>query len=894
MLAAMASPVVSAATPLAPPGGYLKVTHVSATTNGSIDWSKIWDVTNVDRLGCDFENEVEIIGQFEKPTKVTDIIFTSQYYHARLNGITVSLSVDGKEWRQVLAISGESGSSWYKQYSYGFDAGSTEYSYIRLAQSTKNSSFSNKYTFDCPFVAVYDNSAANIDDALTGKLNVTHVSASDNGVDWSKAWDEANTTRLGYQFATPVEIVGQFDEPTRVTDIVFCSVYYHSRLNGITVSLSVDGKEWVEALAIKGQSSSGSYFPLGFSLNSGNTQYSYVKLSQTTANGEGQYPFDITWVSLYNCRSAALEEITHVSNAGTGDASKVWDFDNTQYVSIGDQASGTAMATGKFSAPTVIDTVYLNLHKNYEARNNGSTVEASVDGESWVKLGTVTTMTSGSDSATGTDFVAIHVDDDTAYSYIRLVKNNTYWWTMYSIGVEGEAHPELSERIKLAGFQRSTATDGTYSLRLICTANSAELDNVGMKLVCGADNGQIWTFDAEAYKFDTITAGDTTISASDKGAATFYTAVISDIPSDVGLFSVTATPYYSDGDIVRKQGTRTVIMNGTDAQSSKTYVLDEITDKLKISGRSSELDSGIACDFTASGIEFNATLAGNVRLKVDCSAATYYTLYLNGERQERLKFDAGVGEYIIARNLPANEYDVKLVKQTHVAHSTSTLLELTAYGDISADVPAENDLYIEFIGDSITCGYGVVGYPTAGVTYYGTSEFCDSTEAYAYKTATALGADYSMISVSGWAMLEGSSCIPSIYDKTCFKRGDAKYTPDRGADIVVINLGTNDYNYDTFETNFVDEYVDFVTDQVLAFNPDAKIVLAYGMMHKDDKLTNIEAKINTIVNELGGADFGFYAVKLDYNQDAGNGHPSADGHTVAAKTLTDFIKANCL
>ena len=458
----------------------------------------------------------------------------------------------------------------------------------------------------------------------------------------------------------------------------------------------------------------------------------------------------------------------------------------------------------------------------------------------------------------------------------------------------GQVQPEPSEQIRAVGFQRSVATDGTYSLRLICAAYSEELDNVGMKLVCGADNGQTWTFDTAAYKFDSITAGDTTISASEKGAAAFYTAVISDIPSDVGLFSVTVTPYYSDGSTVREQGTGTVIMNGTDVQYSKTYVLDEITDKLKISGRSAELDSGIACDFAASGIEFNATLAGNVKLKVKCNALTYYTLYLNGERQERLKFDAGEREYVIARDLPAQKYNVKLVKQTHLGRSTSELLELTAYGNISANAPADKDLYIEFIGDSITCGYGVVGYPTEGVTYYGTAEYCDATESYAYKTATALGADCSMIALSGWKMLEGIYCIPSIYDKTCFERGDEKYTPDRGADIVVINLGTNDYSYDTFETNFVDEYVDFVTDQVLAFNPDAKIILAYGMMQTGTRLANVEAKINTIVNKLGGAESGIYAVKLDYNQSGGDSHPSADGHTAAAKTLTDFIRANCL
>ena len=745
---------------------------------------------------------------------------------------------------------------------------------------------------------------ANVVDNLTGKLNVTHQSATTNvfgeaTIDWSKVWNNKNTDRLGYEFSNAVEIIGKFDEATRVSDIVFCSVYYHARLNGIKVSLSVDGTQWVEALSIKGQSAEGSYRKLGFSLNSGNTQYNYIKISQDTANGSGKYPLDLTYVEVYNARAHALQPVTHVSNVGSADASSVWNFDETKNgISIGNQPSGTPMVTGKFAVPTVIDRVYMNLYKNYEARNNYTSFEASVDGKDWVAItARAPDMHSANETTTGNDFVALEVEDDTAYSYIRLIKNNTYWWSIFSIGVEGTARPDLVERIKTVGFQRSAVVDGTYSLRVIALADSTELPGVGMELAVGAQNGQEWSFNATANKFDSIVAGSgdnaKTITAAEKGGATFYTAVITGIPEDVGLFSVTATPYFTDGDTLRKQGTNTVIMNNLEPGSAELFELEKIKDNLKISGRSLELSKGIACDFTASGIEFNAVLAGDLSLKVDCTGTTYYTLYLNGVRQERLKFNAGVGEYTIAKGLPAKTYNVKLVKQTHIGHTNSTLLEMSMTGSF-LEKPKDNELLIEFVGDSITCGYGVVGYPTAGVNSYGTADFCDSTEAYAYKTAMTLGADYSMISVSGWAMLSGNSCIPDlVYNYTSFKRNNTLYKPERCADIVVVNLGTNDKNLSHYESNFVDEYEDFV-HQIREMNPDAKIILAYGMMHSGDALTNVEGKLNQVVERVGGADSEIWAVKLPTNQAAGNGHPSAEGHTDAAKVLSDFIQKNCL
>jgi lysophospholipase L1-like esterase len=256
--------------------------------------------------------------------------------------------------------------------------------------------------------------------------------------------------------------------------------------------------------------------------------------------------------------------------------------------------------------------------------------------------------------------------------------------------------------------------------------------------------------------------------------------------------------------------------------------------------------------------------------------------------------DEGRGEYLVAENLDVGKHNVKLVKQSHVAHNISTLLSLKMKGEL-IDAPADKDLLIEFVGDSITCGYGVVNYPTAGVKSYGTADYTDASQAYAYKTAELLDADYSMISVSGWTLISGDVSVPEkVYNYTSYRRSATEvYTPQRAADVVVINLGTNDIGREDYADKYIPEAKEFVS-AVREKNPNAVVVFAYGMMMGGETLKGFEADVQTIVRDLGASNAGVFAVKLPTNQDAGNGHPSVEGHTEAAEILADFIKKNCL
>lgn len=462
---------------------------------------------------------------------------------------------------------------------------------------------------------------------------------------------------------------------------------------------------------------------------------------------------------------------------------------------------------------------------------------------------------------------------------------------------------ETVETVEVKGFQRIDKDDGTFSLRVVAGLSSSEIDDFGMVVKCKDNAGLALRFDIKGEKklseiFETVNGAQRAILAEDLEAESLYTAVIEGIPQDMKFLSIEVVPYCTDGDGMRAEGNEKIFIVRENTITVQTeYKFVDIKDKVKVYGRSSNFITGIDCDFSGSGIEFNAELSGDVSVKVNSSGGSYYTLYIDGERQEkRLEFADGTGEYVIAEDLAKGTYNFKLIKQTQVEHSLSTFMALNINGKI-LDKPRDKELLIEFVGDSITCGYSLYGYPTPGVENYRGAKYMDATQSYAYLTAEALGADHSFVCVSGWAVLPnstGGGCIPTVYQKICYKRGATNYEPSRAADIVVIHLGTNDlYSRDNYDADFVSASKEFIGD-VREKNPGAKIVWAYGSMMSGSNLSKFEDKVEKIIGDLGGADAGLYMVKLKTDTSGGHNHPSVAGHVTSANTLTEFIRTNCI
>lgn len=197
---------------------------------------------------------------------------------------------------------------------------------------------------------------------------------------------------------------------------------------------------------------------------------------------------------------------------------------------------------------------------------------------------------------------------------------------------------------------------------------------------------------------------------------------------------------------------------------------------------------------------------------------------------------------------PYEEHLVQIIKLSEPRMSSVGLGEIVIDSNDNPAPAPNKSKYVEFIGDSITCGYGVD-------TEHELCPFSTCTEnaakAYAYLAANRLGADYSLVSYSGHGLLSGWTPDPKkpkkeellqpYYDIVSYsyhsfrgiKPQDYKWNFERQPDVIVINLGTNDGSYTQDDPKKIARYekcyIDFLK-KVRKNNPKAHIICALGVM----------------------------------------------------------------
>ena len=192
--------------------------------------------------------------------------------------------------------------------------------------------------------------------------------------------------------------------------------------------------------------------------------------------------------------------------------------------------------------------------------------------------------------------------------------------------------------------------------------------------------------------------------------------------------------------------------------------------------------------------------------------------------------------------------EVRLIKLSECTQSLMALKRIETDG--SMEPLPEKKLKMEFIGDSITCGYGVEGKSEAE-TFTTATE--NAEKGYASLTARALGADAVMTCFSGHgivsgytgdpAVRNGSELVPPYYEKegrNGFRLANGKLPEEIDRDFsafrpayIVINLGTNDMSWCGTDgergAQYAEGYTQFLKT-VRKHNPGARILCALGVM----------------------------------------------------------------
>jgi lysophospholipase L1-like esterase len=172
---------------------------------------------------------------------------------------------------------------------------------------------------------------------------------------------------------------------------------------------------------------------------------------------------------------------------------------------------------------------------------------------------------------------------------------------------------------------------------------------------------------------------------------------------------------------------------------------------------------------------------------------------VDGEETAVLKTEPGLGQYTV--KLPAGTHQVILHKRNDGNYGMAVFkgLQLPA-GARLLPAPPRAARRIEFIGDSLSVGYGVEG-PNKECQITRPHE--NNWKAFTQMTARALQADAHVTAISGKGVVRNygektptsPNPVPYYYARTLMRRGDVMWDFQSWVpDAIVLKLGTNDHS----------------------------------------------------------------------------------------------------
>lgn len=373
-------------------------------------------------------------------------------------------------------------------------------------------------------------------------------------------------------------------------------------------------------------------------------------------------------------------------------------------------------------------------------------------------------------------------------------------------------------------------------------------------------------------------------------------------PEQTQLFTTSAAP-------------ETPAVTDTLSPSERTFIPD--SSNVKLIGRTYSENGILWLAQSASGIEFtfrgtkasvDITGDGSVFGKSDSKAR--FAVYVNGERVMDEMVEESLKTYDIYTSDEPADVDVRILKLSECANSSFGIKALNVTSENGISPAPEKELKIEFIGDSITCAYGV---DDEVKEHHFSTETEDATKSYAYKTAQKLGADYSLVAFSGHGIISGytsdkkntEQLVPTFYEKVSRSYGSASAYYDTNAewdfdkfvpDYIVINLGTNDDSYvkgiQERKDEFSAAYAEFI-GQVRKSNPDSYIICALGVMG-DGLYPSVENAVSQYISDTGDnmiSAFRLSVQEVFKNGAAADWHPTEATHEIAAEELSEYIES---
>ena len=259
--------------------------------------------------------------------------------------------------------------------------------------------------------------------------------------------------------------------------------------------------------------------------------------------------------------------------------------------------------------------------------------------------------------------------------------------------------------------------------------------------------------------------------------------------------------------------------------------------------------------FNYPGIQIIAAFEGTSLKMVAKPGSGYFMAQIDLAEPFKVAFRGERDSVVtLATALPEGQHSVRLM---YIIEGYEFYPEFWGFildeGRSLVDAPALPTRKIEFVGNSITCGYGNEGMKKEEHFEYETENHYYS---YASITARNLNAQHWVVARSGIGAYRnygeaktGSprSCMPVQYEYTGYAwdlklRDEASFLSEKWdfcryqPDVVCINLGTNDLSTNNYDLELLKQGYQKLLKLVRQHNPKAKIVFLTGSMLYNQEL----------------------------------------------------------
>lgn len=309
----------------------------------------------------------------------------------------------------------------------------------------------------------------------------------------------------------------------------------------------------------------------------------------------------------------------------------------------------------------------------------------------------------------------------------------------------------------------------------------------------------------------------------------------------------------------------------------------------------------LAPAFSYSGVSVRAAFQGksiSVKLRDDGSQ-NFYNVIIDHAVVARLQTIAGIQTYAISTTLADTIHEIELYKLTEQSFGKTRFLGFVVEeGKSLAELSHKRERLIEFIGNSITCGYGNEGVNGG--------KFGPATEnhylTYAGFTSRAFNARHLAVCKSGIGIyrnyngpVTGSTdCMPPYYERIFLYDAAPLYSFTQKPDLICIDLGTNDFSTGKGDSAlYVSRYLQFIQTLQLK-NQGADILCLLGPMLGGTDLARVRRYLTFVADSATrrnqgkvyffemSAQSGSLGIGIDY-------HPTVAQHLKNSGELVGYI-----